>query len=51
MIQRLIREENRIFDEDCAGSEDEGRKEVDVYVVPGAVEFPAVKTFAQSFII
>lgn len=40
MIQVLVREEDSIFDEDGARSQDERGKQVDVDVVPGAVELP-----------
>lgn len=36
----LVGKKNGVFDEDCAGSQDEGEEEVDVDVVPGAMELP-----------
>lgn len=41
MVQAFVREEDSVFDEDSAGSQDEGEEQVDVNVVPGAVELPA----------
>lgn len=38
MVQGLISEEHGVFNEDGAGSQDEGREQVDVDVVPGAAE-------------
>ncbi len=42
MVQILIGKENRIFDEDRNGSQDEGGKEIDVNVVSCAVELPVL---------
>lgn len=41
MVQVLIREQDTIFDEDSAGSQNEGEEQVDVDVVPGAMKLPA----------
>lgn len=41
MIQGLVGKQHRVFDEDGAGSQDEGREQVDVDVVSGAAELPA----------
>lgn len=41
VVQVFIRKQNAVFDEDCAGSQDEGEEKVDVDVVPGAMELPA----------
>lgn len=38
MVQALISEENCVFDENSAGSQDKRGKQVDVDVVSGAVE-------------
>lgn len=38
MVQVFISEENSIFNEDSARSQDEGEEQVDVDVVPGAVK-------------
>lgn len=38
MVLVLVGKENCIFDEDCTGSQDEGREQIDVNVVSGAVE-------------
>lgn len=43
MVLLLIRKQNGIFDEDCAGSQDEGEEKVDVDVVPGAVKLPEAR--------
>lgn len=40
VVQVFIRKQNSIFDEDSARSQDEGEEQVDVDVVPGAVELP-----------
>lgn len=40
VVQVLIGEENHVFDEDSARSQDEGEEQVDVDVVPGAVKLP-----------
>ena len=42
VVQGLIREQNSVFDEDGTGPENEGGKEIDVYVVPGTVELPGI---------
>lgn len=38
MVQVLISKQDGVFDEDGTGSQDEGREQVDVDVVSGAVE-------------
>lgn len=43
VVQVFIREQDPIFDEDGAGSQDEGEEQVHVDVVPGAVELPVQK--------
>lgn len=39
MVQGLIGKQHRVFNEYSAGSQDEGREQVDVDVVSGAAEF------------
>ena len=41
VVEVLIGEEDPVLDEDGAGPQDEGGEQVDVDVVPGAVELPA----------
>lgn len=41
VVQAFICKENGVFDEDSTRSQDEGEEQVDVNVVPGAVELPA----------
>lgn len=43
VVQVLVGEQNQVFDEDGARSQDEGEEQVDVDVVPGAVELPVCK--------
>lgn len=38
MVQVLVSKQDSVFDEDGAGSQDEGREQVDVDVVSGAAE-------------
>lgn len=40
MVDGFTGEEHIVFDEDEGCSEDEGEEELDVDVVPGAVQFP-----------
>lgn len=40
MVQVLICKQHSVFNEDSAGSQDEGGEQVDVDVVSGAVELP-----------
>lgn len=44
VVQGLISKQNGVFNENSAGSQDEGREQVDVDVVSGAVELPERST-------
>lgn len=43
MIQRLISKQHRVFNENGAGSQNKGGEQVDVDVVPGAVELSEMR--------
>ena len=44
VVQGLISKQNSVFNENGAGSQDEGGKQVDVDVVSGAAELPERNT-------
>lgn len=53
MVHIFIIKKNQIFDKDSTGSQDEGEKQIDVDVVPGAVKLPAktkIKSCLKHFV-
>lgn len=49
MVLGFIGKEDTIFNKDCASSQDEGGKKVDVDVIPCTMEFPVFKHKMAQF--
>lgn len=49
MVQGLVSEQHGVFNENSAGSQDEGGEQVDVDVVSGAAELPKRNTNSTTY--